>query len=272
MNAQYMNHAPLMDNGYLRTVVVYFKRGNENTNDGNNDVTTYYTNVIVEHQFKSNSGMTRDILMPMHDQFNGANGINGIFSDAVKMNPSTITTDVYTCNENTLSLVTGSSSFKVTGNEDPVEVGQSVNVECAVDIQLFTDDRWDTDPDDNVLTIMCKPNKFFDVPLASTMPQCLATCAAAKPTPPAEAKLEIDPVKTSLTEAVWQGDKIYYRCTAAEDGLAVDGPDGVKEGSDESELAYDCDASGQYSIPRDESGQLVFRQCLQRREYFCYRT
>ncbi len=109
-----------MEAGYLRTVAVLFKRGNENTNDDDEDITTYYTNVQVEHQFKSDSGTTRDSFMPMHDAFNGASGINGIFSEEVKMNPSTISTDVHTCTAQSLGGL-GTASY--SAGED----GQNLN-------------------------------------------------------------------------------------------------------------------------------------------------
>ena len=78
--------------------------------------------------------------------------------------------DPYQCDNDTLRTVF-IPDYIVTGAEVLKSVGEAVTVNCAKDFQLFTKDVWDDNGMDNTLTLICKPDKKFDVPLASQLPQ-----------------------------------------------------------------------------------------------------
>ncbi len=109
----------------------------------------------------------------------------------------------------------------MTGVNVTRTVGEMVFVNCAKDHQFFSQDKWDSNSTDNTLSARCKPNKHFDVPASSLMPKCQAKCAGVKPLPDASFKLELDTSKSSATNEVWQGGKIYYKCKDRLDGLKV---------------------------------------------------
>jgi len=141
-----------------------------------------------------------------------------------------------------------------------VSVGGSVVVKCKETWQLFFEDKWDADPTDNRLTIICKPDSKFNVPIVK-LPPCWAKCDKNKPAPLPADKLALNTNLTSATDYVWQGEKIWYKCTDSGDGLEVMGPDDEMEGSNDQEIAYECGANSQYTVP--DTG---FRRCLPRRK------
>ena len=66
--------------------------------------------------------------------------------------------------------------------------------------------------DDNVLHIICRPDKYFDVPSDAEMPNCLAKCPAAGATaymPNATAYISLDTSRTNDTEELWEGQKLW---------------------------------------------------------------
>lgn len=99
--------------------------------------------------------------------------------------------------------------YIVTGHKDPVIVGQYIEVRCARDIQLFTQDIWDENANDNVLRLKCRPDKKFDVPVSNDLPECLAQCSAAKPTPPADFNIVLDTSKTSPDKKLWERQELW---------------------------------------------------------------
>ena len=65
------------------------------------------------------------------------------------------------------------------------------------------------DPNDNMLTIKCRSDKKFDVPVANDMPECLAQCPQEKPEPPAENNIIIDEERTPMDRKLWENEKLW---------------------------------------------------------------
>ena len=82
---------------------------------------------------------------------------------------------------------------------------------CSNPVKLFTKDIWDGDANDNVLNIICRPDKFFDVPADENMPTCLAKCPAEKPVINATAHITLDAIRTPYngTEELWEHQKLW---------------------------------------------------------------
>ena len=76
-------------------------------------------------------------------------------------------------------------------------------------VKIFTKDLWDGNATDNVLNIICRPDKNFDVPSDAEMPDCLAKCPADKPQPNATAEISLDTTRTNDTEELWEGQKLW---------------------------------------------------------------
>ena len=153
----------------------------------------------------------------------------------------------------------------VENNIPPILIGGQVTVNCIKSVQLFTKDIWDQDPNDNMLTIRCRPDKMFDVPSSSQMPDCLAQCPAVKPSPPSPNKIVLDSRKTSPTERLWEREELWYSCTDRKDGIAIPGENGTFEGSDDRSIVYVCDENGEYSIPT-QGGNYLYPKCIPRRK------
>ena len=66
------------------------------------------------------------------------------------------------------------------------------------------------DPNDNTLTIKCRPDKKFDVPTADDLPECLAQCPAEKPVPPPENNIILDDMRTNKTHKLWEREELWY--------------------------------------------------------------
>jgi len=181
--------------------------------------------------------------------------------------PSSSSTNATTSTNTTQSSGSNSTSsapvtpVKTTSALSQVLVGQAVSVTCKDTWQIFYEDKWDADPLDNELTILCKPDETFNVPIVK-LPPCWAKCSPTKPKPLDSDKLVLNTTLTEDGVSSWQGDKIWYTCTDSDDGLEVLGPEGEMEGSNDQTVAYECDAKGDYTVP--ETG---FRRCLPRRKF-----
>ena len=92
-------------------------------------------------------------------------------------------------------------------------MGNKLEVSCANPVKIFTKDIWDGNATDNLLHIICRPDKNFDVPSDADMPNCLAKCPAKKPTPNATAYISLDTSRTNDTEEMWEtvgtGQKLW---------------------------------------------------------------
>ena len=64
------------------------------------------------------------------------------------------------------------------------------------------------DPDDNTLTIKCRPDKKFDVPSSDNLPDCLAQCPKEKPVPPPENNIELDTTR-SPDRKLWEKEDLW---------------------------------------------------------------
>ncbi len=171
-----------------------------------------------------------------------------------------------TCDTDSLVNIVANDFYQVADLDVPRKVGETLAVTCKDDWKLFTMDQWDSDPDDNQLTLMCKPDERFDVPQSSELPKCLARCSATKPQPRSSDRLILDTDKTPDGET-WELELIWYKCENSEDGLEVIGPEGDPEGSDTSERYYMCSGSGDYDV-EVVNGQIKFQPCLPRRKLF----
>ena len=98
------------------------------------------------------------------------------------------------CDYSQLSII---SAFEYThGNKDAtgndfttlVSVGSSVNLFCDDNSTRITEDKWDDDPFDFNMTVLCKPTEQFDL-LNENFPVCLAWCPSEKPAAPAKTGL-----------------------------------------------------------------------------------
>ena len=81
------------------------------------------------------------------------------------------------------------------------------------------------------------------------------------------------PSKYFLTSFIWWQYLISvpytsrYRCTRKTDGIAIVGPIGEEEGSDEPDISYTCDGVGNYTFPRDNvTNEVILPKCLERRK------
>lgn len=99
--------------------------------------------------------------------------------------------------------------FAIAGDIDNTVIGDKVNVTCTNPLKLFTTDIWDGNTTDNVLNIICRPDKDLDVPSDAQMPNCLARCPAEKPQPNATSYIELDTTRTNDTEKLWEGQKLW---------------------------------------------------------------
>lgn len=157
----------------------------------------------MEHQFKSDTNMTVDILRDEHPGIVAA--VEGkLIQEELHVVTSSEVSEPHTCrNVSLTNLFT--PDYKVTGANVLHYIGEVVTVTCALSHQLIDTDKWDSNATDNTLTIMCKPNRQFDVPPLGELPRCLAQCPAAKPEPPAKNELILDTGVTSATDKIWQG-------------------------------------------------------------------
>lgn len=171
---------------------------------------------------------------------------------------------MHTCLNASLASVFN-SKYVVSGAEVLRTVGQTIVVHCAQSHKLFESDEWDEDPNDNTLTIRCKPDDKFDVPYTADLPDCMAKCPADKPVPDESLNIAYDNSEGDEDLALWEGAEITYKCVNDTMGLAVMGPDGNMEGSAEKETVYTCNSDGDYDIPA-VNGTLDFKQCLPRRK------
>ena len=101
------------------------------------------------------------------------------------------------------------NKFNISGSRTSTVIGEKVNVTCKNPVKLFTKDIWDGNDTDNVLNIICRPDKYFDVPSDEHMPNCLAKCPADKPQPNITAQISLDITRTNDTEELWEGEKLW---------------------------------------------------------------
>ena len=116
-----------------------------------------------------------------------------------------------TCTRESISRVSEQpQKFSIAGDIRNTGIGEKLNVTCANAVKLFTKDIWDTNGTDNILHIICRPDKYFDVPPDAEMPNCLAKCPAQKPEPNATSFIKLDTTRTNDTEELWEGQKLWY--------------------------------------------------------------
>ena len=116
-----------------------------------------------------------------------------------------------TCTKESIARFTDKPNiFNITGDIRNTAIGEKVDVTCKNPVKLFTKDKWDGNDTDNILNIICRPDKYFDVPDDGIdFPKCLAKCPAEKPQPNATAQISLDITRTNDTEELWEGEKLW---------------------------------------------------------------
>ena len=66
--------------------------------------------------------------------------------------------------------------------KDPILVGSTVNIYCQLPNLRIQKDQWDNHPNDYNLTVLCKPDKTFEIAV-DDLPECAAWCPGEKPIP-----------------------------------------------------------------------------------------
>eukprot|EP00094_Tigriopus_californicus_P010586 TCALIF_10213-PA protein Name:"Protein of unknown function" AED:0.03 eAED:0.03 QI:9/0.8/0.81/1/1/1/16/76/1266 len=263
LNAFYLAKADLLDQGYLRTVVVKFHQGALKGFDASAGSDQYCVKVTVEHQFQGDTTLDLATLKNTHRAL--VQNVSGHLSDQFSIVADTIVSDIQKCHNDTLSPFFN-SKYVVTGADDLREIGETVTVHCAGG-KFLRKDQWDEDDTDNTLTIRCKPNRRFDVPPAVEFPDCAAKCPAQKPVAPPEHKIVLNTNKSSNAMEAWENEEIWYICESNLDGLAGLSPNGKElEGTDLWETSIKCGATGNYVLPRVEfdSNVTALPKCLPR--------
>ena len=114
-----------------------------------------------------------------------------------------------TCNHVTISRISTEDKFTIQGDIHNTMAGDKVNVTCTKPVKIFTKDIWDGNATDNVLNVICRPDKSFDVPEDVQMPNCLARCPAEKPQVNASSYIKLDTTRTNDTEKLWEREKLW---------------------------------------------------------------
>ena len=115
-----------------------------------------------------------------------------------------------TCTKESISRISEQpTKFSIAGDIRNTGVGDVLNVTCTNPIKLFTKDIWDGNMTDNILNIICRPDKYFDVPADAEMPDCLAKCPAQKPQLNESSNIILDTTRTNDTEELWEGEKLW---------------------------------------------------------------
>ncbi len=100
------------------------------------------------------------------------------------------------CNTNDLSSIFNfgfTHSNKVPAGAYPkneIPVGGTINLFCEYSNERMTSDKFDDWHDDFQLTILCKPNEKFDIPIEG-FPTCKSWCPAEKALPPPESGMSL---------------------------------------------------------------------------------
>lgn len=105
--------------------------------------------------------------------------------------------DADTCNDNALDAIFNfglTHSNALEKNAIPIAIGSTIDLTCARDSERVSVDKYDENPSDYRITLMCKPNGEFDFPDDDDFPPpCLAWCPGDKPVPPNTTGLVIMP-------------------------------------------------------------------------------
>ena len=120
-------------------------------------------------------------------------------------------------------------------------MGSSVNIECSQGYKRPTEDRWDEDPTDFIISALCKPDTNFDM-YVDEFPECKAWCPREKAVPPVETNLVIQSIHNN-TDEYWEEDELVYIC--------IDPSHGVDASADNFKR-YKCKKAdpGRYTTPR----------------------
>ena len=121
----------------------------------------------------------------------------------------------HTCSSQSMARLTIRDRFVINGDEEPVTVGDNLEITCTDKINgelvnlLFTKDIWDGNSTDNTLHIKCRSDQNFDVPSSDNLPECLAQCSAEKPMPPVEYNITLDDTRTSPDQKIWEREELW---------------------------------------------------------------
>ena len=150
-----------------------------------------------------------------------------------------------------------------------LKVGETVDIKCddPLGVKIFQTD----DPEllDNILTIVCKPDKYYNVP--SMWPVCKAQCPAEKPLPDNSTRMILDTehkeMRGKWDQKFWEDERVYYKCLdSRNEGVVTQphlvSPNGTQVGDKrKTTLEFKCTADSSYNTP------LEFPNCAPKRKY-----
>ena len=149
-----------------------------------------------------------------------------------------------------------------------LKVGETVDIKCddPLGVKIFQTD----DPEllDNILTIVCKPDKYYNVP--SMWPVCKAQCPAEKPLPDNSTRMILDTehkeMRGKWDQKFWEDERVYYKCLdSRNEGVVTQphlvSPNGTQVGDKrKTTMEFKCTADSSYNTP------LEFPNCAPKRE------
>ena len=148
-----------------------------------------------------------------------------------------------------------------------LRVGETVDIKCDDPLGVKIFQTQDPELLDNILTIVCKPDKYYNVP--SMWPVCKAQCPAEKPLPDNSTRMILDVGHREMTtwdQKFWEDERVYYKCEdSRNEGVVTQphlvGPDGGQVGDKrKTTLEFKCTADSSYNTP------LEFPNCAPKRK------
>ena len=162
----------------------------------------------------------------------------------------------------------GSDKFSATPFS--LKVGETIDIICddPLGVKIFQTE----DPEllDNILTIVCKPDKYYNVP--KMWPVCKAQCPEEKPRPQNGTRMILDEEHPKMVgkweQKFWEDEIVYYVCEdPRNEGVVIqphliDPLTGGQVGDKrKTTLEYKCTEDSSYNTP------LLFPNCAPKREY-----
>ena len=163
-------------------------------------------------------------------------------------------------------------TMRFSSREFSLKVGETMDIICDDPLKVKIFKTEDPELTDNILTIVCKPDRYYNVPTgASGWPQCKAQCAEEKPLPQNGTRMLLYEDHKEMAgiwnQKFWEDQKLYYKCEdSRNEGVVtqphlVDPLTGGQVGDKrKTTLEYKCTEDSSYNTP------LLFPNCAPKRE------